>query len=299
MPKSFQRSITSYLAKMKNTSSNNVLFSPRSFSFSSGKGLIKSVCRHPRTSSFAIDANQEHAQESKDNVTNNKGNKDGCDESATLSDIDQFLLENFRSLYIGDEEEEDEKGKKDNKKKGIVESSNGSSDSSPRSQHELSLDRGGLRQFFMGPDGSSPMLEGGRLSLPTTFDDIGSSSESNETLLDSLELANELVENETMLPTDCIAVLKHSPSPYDDFRRSMQEIVEANLRTRAKLDWEFMEELLFCYLGLNDKKSYKFILSAFIDTMIVLRENSSHSKGRSRNLRIARERRRKILRFVK
>ncbi|XP_027184179.1 zinc-finger homeodomain protein 2-like [Coffea eugenioides] len=46
-----------------------------------------------------------------------------------------------------------------------------------------------------------------------------------------------------------------------------------------------MEELLFCYLNLNDKKSYRFILRAFVDLIVVLRENSSGAPAKSRSAR--------------
>jgi hypothetical protein len=44
------------------------------------------------------------------------------------------------------------------------------------------------------------------------------------------------------LPDDCIvAALTDSPSPYDDFRESMQEMVEEKLQNNGKVEWDFME----------------------------------------------------------
>ncbi|KAG5523413.1 hypothetical protein RHGRI_035276 [Rhododendron griersonianum] len=54
----------------------------------------------------------------------------------------------------------------------------------------------------------------------------------------------------------------------------MEEMIEARLNDRGRVDWEFMEELLFCYLDLNEKKSYKRILSAFVNLFAVLQEKS-------------------------
>lgn len=62
----------------------------------------------------------------------------------------------------------------------------------------------------------------------------------------------------------------------------MEEMVEARLNDRGRVDWEFMEELLFCYLDLNEKKSYKYILSAFVDLIVVLREKSGRVSEKSR-----------------
>ncbi|CAI9779969.1 unnamed protein product [Fraxinus pennsylvanica] len=81
-------------------------------------------------------------------------------------------------------------------------------------------------------------------------------------------------ENQTKIgPEDFFTVLTYSPSPYDDFRQSMHEMIQARLENNGKVDWEFMEELLFCYLNVNAKKSYRYILSAFVDLVLVLREN--------------------------
>ncbi|KAG6425951.1 hypothetical protein SASPL_110162 [Salvia splendens] len=66
--------------------------------------------------------------------------------------------------------------------------------------------------------------------------------------------------------------MTYSPDPYDDFRRSMQEMVEVRLEHNRNVDWKFLEELLFCYLDLNNKKSYRFILRAFADVIVLLRE---------------------------
>ncbi|KAI9097545.1 hypothetical protein K1719_025316 [Acacia pycnantha] len=83
--------------------------------------------------------------------------------------------------------------------------------------------------------------------------------------------ASQAVES---LPQDFIAVLMFSPMPYEDFRGSMQEMVEARLKNEERVDWDFMEELLFYYLNLNEKKSHKFILSSFVDVIAGLRRRS-------------------------
>lgn len=69
-------------------------------------------------------------------------------------------------------------------------------------------------------------------------------------------------------------MLASSTNPYDDFRKSMQENVEARIMKNQNVDWDFMEELLFSYINMNEKKSCKFILSAFCDMISVMRQSS-------------------------
>ncbi|CAN6210505.1 unnamed protein product [Urochloa humidicola] len=71
-----------------------------------------------------------------------------------------------------------------------------------------------------------------------------------------------------------VAVVTFSAAPYEDFRRSMREMVDAAAGAAAAapaVDWEFMEELLFCYLHLNDRAVHGDILRAFTDTVAALR----------------------------
>ena len=54
----------------------------------------------------------------------------------------------------------------------------------------------------------------------------------------------------------------------------MQEMVEAreleDERVDVKSDWEFLHELLLCYLALNPKNTHKFIVGAFADLIVSL-----------------------------
>ncbi|XVE65995.1 hypothetical protein DITRI_Ditri08aG0045800 [Diplodiscus trichospermus] len=74
-----------------------------------------------------------------------------------------------------------------------------------------------------------------------------------------------------------VAVKKYSPDPYKDFRFSMQEMIQARNLTDEK-DWEFLHELLFCYLTLNPQNTHKFIISAFADTVLCLLSSSPESR---------------------
>lgn len=73
-----------------------------------------------------------------------------------------------------------------------------------------------------------------------------------------------------------VAVPTYSPDPYLDFRRSMQEMVEAREHqtedesVKVKSNWEFLHELLLCYLALNPKSTHKFIIGAFSDLLVSL-----------------------------
>ncbi|KAK8565387.1 hypothetical protein V6N13_020500 [Hibiscus sabdariffa] len=71
------------------------------------------------------------------------------------------------------------------------------------------------------------------------------------------------VENSVAVPTV-------SPNPYLDFRRSMQEMVEARDLIDVKANWEYLHELLLCYLALNAKSTHKFIIGAFADLLVSL-----------------------------
>ncbi|XP_039161306.1 transcription repressor OFP16-like [Eucalyptus grandis] len=72
------------------------------------------------------------------------------------------------------------------------------------------------------------------------------------------------------LVDDSVAVPTYSPDPYADFRRSMQEMVEARQLFDVKSDWDLLHELLLCYLALNPKSTHKFIVGAFADLLVSL-----------------------------
>ncbi|KAK1630403.1 hypothetical protein QYE76_004718 [Lolium multiflorum] len=86
-----------------------------------------------------------------------------------------------------------------------------------------------------------------------------------------------------------VAVVTFSVAPYEDFRRSMREMSDAHCaRMEAAapaVDWDFMEELLFCYLQLNDRVVHKDILRAFTDTVAALRRRRRAPKPKSRRTR--------------
>ncbi|KAK7294178.1 hypothetical protein RJT34_17063 [Clitoria ternatea] len=255
MPKNIQKSLQDYLSKIK---------SPRSQLQLPSKKWILSGCKHPRTPSFALE---------------DKKNKANKDDEATLADVDRFLFENFKSLYLKDDDNDDKNNKSViSEEETLTHTTNGKApklgpilfDSSRRFEEYSTHD------LFMSGE--------------ATTDDAGSSSNISTTM------DNSSSENEgATVPENCVVVVACSPSPYEDFRRSMEGIVEARMRNDEKVDWDLMEELLFCHINLNHKKTHKFILSAFVDVISAMRRQpETKPKPRSvRTVRIGREVRKK------
>lgn len=79
-------------------------------------------------------------------------------------------------------------------------------------------------------------------------------------------------KNKVLLFKGSVAVPTFSPDPYQDFRRSMQEMVEARpeLMMDVNSNWNVLHQLLLCYLALNPKTTHNFIISAFSDLLISL-----------------------------
>lgn len=78
---------------------------------------------------------------------------------------------------------------------------------------------------------------------------------------------------------DSVVVPTYSPDPYMDFRRSMQEMVEARDLVDVKANWDFLHELLLCYLALNPKSTHKFIVGAFADLLVSLLSSPAPENG--------------------
>ncbi|XP_047310181.1 transcription repressor OFP14 [Impatiens glandulifera] len=201
-------------------------------------------CKYPKTL-FDDNCEDDHNVRTK--------NRNRRKKAATLSDIDQFLIENFKSLYLGDGElqgDDEESVDLSKKKKNL--------------DHKRSSKR-----VFVDGGSSSSRVEESRTSETISWDEFGSFSSVTS------EASNEVKEEiKEISPDEFIAVFTYSTCPHDEFRVSMKAMVDARLRQDGKVvDWKFMEELLFCYLNLNDKKSYKYILNAFVDLIAVLRED--------------------------
>lgn len=218
---------------------------------SSSINRIVSGCKHPRALSFDfIDGDH-----SKSRVSSSS---DPC-HAATLSDIDRFLFENFSSLY---QKNEDDTVEEDDNPDEVA-----LFDESPRSRDPPLTTIGSSDRFFATLGSSSSLMEDARESVTSSSVDMASTG-----LLDFSSSSSSCEEIKEVSPAprqDCIAVMMNSENPYVDFRLSMQEMIGARLRRHERVDWDFMENLLICYLNLNDKYSRQHILQAFVDLIDV------------------------------
>ncbi|KAK4482279.1 hypothetical protein RD792_009431 [Penstemon davidsonii] len=101
----------------------------------------------------------------------------------------------------------------------------------------------------------------------------------SNSIVDSSSLAStssSMLSNENDTIADgSIAVPTYSPDPFIDFRRSMQEMVEARELHDVRENWDCLHELLMCYLSLNPKSTHKFIVGAFADLLVSLTTSTS------------------------
>ncbi|XP_057536160.1 transcription repressor OFP15-like [Amaranthus tricolor] len=119
--------------------------------------------------------------------------------------------------------------------------------------HGLSSDR-----FFFEPERSSSLLF--RQKEEQEQEDINEEEENQE----------EGYKESEILSMD-------SNNPYEDFKRSMEEMIEAH----GLKDWEGLEELLGCYLKINGKNNHGYIVGAFIDLMASFSFNESNTTSTS------------------
>ncbi|KAL2932516.1 Transcription repressor OFP14 [Bienertia sinuspersici] len=289
MPKKIQKSLQGYLSKIKKQTPH-LQFSHSSLSSTTSK--ILGGCKHPKSLSFSD-------RKSRQNHHDHHHQHHNDEAAATLEDIDKFLIENFKSLY-GKEDHSDnnheddddyvfphnnkQKGKAKEyqvRKKGDITTLGGVGIifDSPR-YFTPPPDLCGSHRFFISPASSSSLIEEAQLiGVGTSVSDLETGSTSASTMDTRAPPLNYIKDDTSAIPEgieDCIALLRVSPSPYEDFRRSMQEMLDAKINSNQRVDWDFLEELLFCYLRLNEKKQYRYILSAFVDLVVVLRQISSN-----------------------
>ncbi|KAJ7006209.1 transcription repressor OFP12-like [Populus alba x Populus x berolinensis] len=163
------------------------------------------------------------------------------------------------------------------------------SSSSSSSEPDFASVYASQRFFFSSPGSSNSIIE----STPS----IVTSTESSDNLVAPQPDSNGLIINHSAgksllldgcdnshplhdqqppqllkSPTvkDSMAVSTYSHDPYMDFRRSMQEMVDARHLVDVKANWEYLHELLSSYLSLNPKSTHKFIVGAFADLLVSL-----------------------------
>ncbi|GER33757.1 ovate family protein 15 [Striga asiatica] len=71
-----------------------------------------------------------------------------------------------------------------------------------------------------------------------------------------------------------ILVMLDSHDPVRDFRASMEDMVAAR---RGGCDWEYLENLLECYLRENGERNHGYIIGAFVDLVFRLDSGSESS----------------------
>jgi|UniRef100_A0A2N9E572 uncharacterized protein (TIGR01568 family) len=97
--------------------------------------------------------------------------------------------------------------------------------------------------------------------------------------------------NKLLLVSGSVKVPKYSLDPYIDFRRSMQEMVESRNPNDFTTDqWEYLHELLLCYLTLNPTNTHKYIIQAFADLVICTLSSSSSAPNHCRESKNRRQR---------
>ncbi|KEH24200.1 putative transcription factor OFP family [Medicago truncatula] len=80
-------------------------------------------------------------------------------------------------------------------------------------------------------------------------------------------------ETQSLPFKDSVVLSMESRDPYVDFRKSMEEIVEAH----DVKDWEGLQELLSWYLKVNEKINHGYIVGAFVDLLVGLTFASTSS----------------------
>ncbi|XP_050237930.1 transcription repressor OFP16-like [Mercurialis annua] len=147
-------------------------------------------------------------------------------------------------------------------------SSSSSSSSSSSAEPDFATVFASNRFFFSSPGRSNSIIE----STPSLVTPTESSNslvslkcipQSDRSSSESMSSSPSTVKNSVAVPT-------YSPDPYLDFRRSMQEMVEARELVDVKANWDYLHELLLCYLALNPKSTHKFIVRAFADLLVSL-----------------------------
>ncbi|KAJ8899445.1 hypothetical protein K2173_018419 [Erythroxylum novogranatense] len=172
-------------------------------------------------------------------------------------------------------------------------SSSSSSSTAASDEPDLADVFASRRFFFSSPGRSNSIIE----STPSIATSSKSSDMSicvNDTVVPQVNSSQSSIMSQSSVYTsretsslqsnsppvkDSVAVHTYSPDPYLDFRRSMQEMVEAQNLVDVKANWDYLHELLLCYLALNPQSTHKFILSAFADLLVSLLSSSPEKVG--------------------
>ena len=164
-----------------------------------------------------------------------------------------FLIKNFNTLYSSSHSKSSSED---------FSSSDSDSDTTVATPPDFATVFASNRFFFSSPGRSNSIVE-------------SSSSSFSSSSLTGNSKSPIVVGGGIPIPT-------FSPDPYTDFRRSMQEMVESHNHriTDLRSSWDYLHELLTCYLALNPKSTHKFIMGAFVDLLISLMPAPADGGGR-------------------
>ncbi|KAF8053577.1 hypothetical protein N665_1398s0019 [Sinapis alba] len=128
------------------------------------------------------------------------------------------------------------------------------------------------RRFFFSSPGRSNAITDSPETRSRELSDISDSA----TIKTTKKKSYDTTVNTTRLLSGGSAVKQHvySPDPLTDFRRSMQEMIDAAIEagdlSHPDDGYDYLNELLLSYLALNPTDMHKFIIRAFSDIMVSL-----------------------------
>ncbi|XP_022972590.1 transcription repressor OFP15 [Cucurbita maxima] len=102
--------------------------------------------------------------------------------------------------------------------------------------------------------------------------------EETNSIMAAAAAAGEVAGNCQVPFKESVAMAMDSKEPYLEFKKSMEEMVEAH---GLKDDWNGLEMLLSWYLKANSKTNHGFIIGAFVDLMVGFGDYSPNSPSTS------------------
>ncbi|XP_057978874.1 transcription repressor OFP13 [Malania oleifera] len=124
-----------------------------------------------------------------------------------------------------------------------------------------------LEELCSGEESLEMIVRGGARAERLFFEPRGGTS----SILEAAKAGGESPFGESVM------LAMESEDPYGDFRRSMEEMVECH----GLKDWEYLEQLLGCYLRMNGRNNHGFIVGAFIDLLFGLSSSSDAGSASS------------------
>ncbi|XP_058086438.1 transcription repressor OFP13-like [Magnolia sinica] len=137
------------------------------------------------------------------------------------------------------------------------------------------------KRFFFSPCTTNSIMEEANLVLKAKEEmGLAENTSVGDQWLETEE-GGECLIKEVGFCKEIITTPMTSMNPYMDFKLSMEEMVQAH----GLKEWSCLQELLNCYLQLNDRTNHKTIIWAFVDLLmnLISEENNSKSNGCDHN----------------